>query len=603
MGMSIGMASTAWSQNTPAAPVITSTTPSLTKQPDLTVSGTAEADSTITLTNNGTSLPTVTATDGNWSITLTLTEGANTFTVTATDSSDNVSDPTGSVSVTLDTIRPDPPVINQPQPLLVTINFPTFTGTGEPGATLVLIQNNNALEPVVIDADGNRSIVIDLKEGNNVFIATQTDPAGNQSIVSVPVINDLDTIPPPVPKITTSAATVTTSSFTLVGTAVDTTSVGVYNKDSFVANANLDRFGNWSITLTLNQGENSLTVTSRDALGNESALSEPVIITLDDPNVDSTPPPVPVITSTTPSLTKQPDLTVSGTAEADSTITLTNNGTSLPTVTATDGNWSITLTLTEGANVFTVTATDSSNNISDSTESVSVTLDTIRPDPPVINQPQPLLTNINFPTFTGTGEPGSTLTLIQNNKALPTVVIDSDGNWSIIIDLKEGNNVFIATTTDAAGNQSIVSVTVTNDLDTTPPPVPTITSTTPSLTNQPDLTVSGTAEADSTITLTNNGTPLPTVSTTSDGNWSVTVTLTEGANAFTVTATDASGNVSDPTQSVSVTLDTIRPDPPVINQPQPLLTNIDFPTFTGTGEPGSTLVLIQNNNALTGVLS
>ncbi|WP_423908370.1 Ig-like domain-containing protein [Candidatus Spongiihabitans sp.] len=597
------MASTAWSQNTPAAPVITSTTPSLTKQPDLTVSGTAEADSTITLTNNGTSLPTVTATDGNWSITLTLTEGANTFTVTATDSSDNVSDPTGSVSVTLDTIRPDPPVINQPQPLLVTINFPTFTGTGEPGATLVLIQNNNALEPVVIDADGNRSIVIDLKEGNNVFIATQTDPAGNQSIVSVPVINDLDTIPPPVPKITTSAATVTTSSFTLVGTAVDTTSVGVYNKDSFVANANLDRFGNWSITLTLNQGENSLTVTSRDALGNESALSEPVIITLDDPNVDSTPPPVPVITSTTPSLTKQPDLTVSGTAEADSTITLTNNGTSLPTVTATDGNWSITLTLTEGANVFTVTATDSSNNISDSTESVSVTLDTIRPDPPVINQPQPLLTNINFPTFTGTGEPGSTLTLIQNNKALPTVVIDSDGNWSIIIDLKEGNNVFIATTTDAAGNQSIVSVTVTNDLDTTPPPVPTITSTTPSLTNQPDLTVSGTAEADSTITLTNNGTPLPTVSTTSDGNWSVTVTLTEGANAFTVTATDASGNVSDPTQSVSVTLDTIRPDPPVINQPQPLLTNIDFPTFTGTGEPGSTLVLIQNNNALTGVLS
>jgi uncharacterized repeat protein (TIGR01451 family)/uncharacterized repeat protein (TIGR02543 family) len=109
-----------------------------------------------------------------------------------------------------------------------------------------------------------------------------------------------------------------------------------------------------------------------------------------------------------------------------------------------------------------------------------------------------------------------------------------------------------------------VTITVADDdsdepTDTTPPGAPEITS--PALTNSPTPTISGTAEAGVTITLTIDlGGETVTYETTADGdgNWSIdlaTDTPTDGAlpegglapgeYPVTVTATDAAGNVSD----------------------------------------------------------
>ncbi|WP_354670160.1 Ig-like domain-containing protein [Cobetia sp. 14N.309.X.WAT.E.A4] len=79
-------------------------------------------------------------------------------------------------------------------------------------------------------------------------------------------------------------------------------------------------------------------------------------------------------------------------------------------------------------------------------------------------------------------------------------------------------------------------------------------------------TVSGTAEADSTVTLYNGETVLGTDTADSDGNWSITpiTALDEGDYAFTAIATDAAGNDSVLSNAIAITVDTTAPSAPTL---------------------------------------
>ncbi|KSB85770.1 hypothetical protein LFZ31_26155, partial [Salmonella enterica subsp. enterica serovar Newport str. S09097] len=116
----------------------------------------------------------------------------------------------------------------------------------------------------------------------------------------------------------------------------------------------------------------------------------------------------------------------------------------------------------------------------------------------------------------------------------------------------------------------------------------------------------GTGEPGAIITLYNNGVELATVQGQIHrvaGPYPLTRNLSEGLNILTATATDAAGN-SSPTSGVfSVTLDTqppAQPDAPLISDNvAPIIGNIGnngatndtTPTFSGTGEIGSTIIL------------
>ncbi|HWJ61357.1 MAG TPA: Ig-like domain-containing protein, partial [Acidimicrobiales bacterium] len=133
-----------------------------------------------------------------------------------------------------------------------------------------------------------------------------------------------------------------------------------------------------------------------------------------------------------------------------------------------------------------------------------------------------------------------------------------------------GTNTVSATATDASGN---VSAPGTQSLvvDTTPPTTPVVT--TAALSNSTTPTLTGTAEAGSTVTVTVGGATYTTTAT-NGGAWSLdlaTATPTAGAlslianaaNPVSVTATDAAGNVSAPgTQALVV--DTIPPTATVL---------------------------------------
>jgi hypothetical protein len=101
----------------------------------------------------------------------------------------------------------------------------------------------------------------------------------------------------------------------------------------------------------------------------------------------------------------------------------------------------------------------------------------------------------------------------------------------------------------------VTSPTGTLQIDTTPPAAPVIASDTVNANNT--VTLTGTAAANSTLTVYDGQTALGKTTANANGAWSyTTTTLASGTQAFTVTATDAAGNVSAASNSVdpSITL-------------------------------------------------
>jgi Big-like domain-containing protein len=108
-------------------------------------------------------------------------------------------------------------------------------------------------------------------------------------------------------------------------------------------------------------------------------------------------------------------------------------------------------------------------------------------------------------------------------------------------------NLNSATVTDGAGNAanlSLSGLTQTGpQIDTRTPAAPVITNDTINANNS--VTLTGTAEANSTVTVYDGTTALGTTTAAASGAWTYTTgTLANGTQIFTATVTDAAGNLS-----------------------------------------------------------
>lgn len=120
--------------------------------------------------------------------------------------------------------------------------------------------------------------------------------------------------------------------------------------------------------------------------------------------------------------------------------------------------------------------------------------------------------------------------------------------------LADGSRITItARRTDQTGTQSDASANnFTITIDTSPPAAPVIASITPHVAGDPaitalaDVTVSGTAEAGSTVALFDGARLVGSIVADASGLWSLPATFDTGANALSAIATDAAGNASSP---------------------------------------------------------
>ncbi|WP_052682785.1 Ig-like domain-containing protein [Enterobacter cloacae] len=639
------------------------------------------AGGTISIYDNGRLIGTTSvAGNGSWSFTpdTALADGSHNFTATVTDGVGRTSEPTGGFGIVIDTKAPD-----AASDLLVTDNVgayqgpvvsgdttddntPTLSGKAEPGSTVNIIDNGQVIGTAKVNPDGTWSYTPDqpLANGAHDLTTTVTDPSGNTGPEGSHVVITVDVVPG---KVEITAVTDDTGSVTgslsqgaltddtrpqISGTAKAGSTVTIMDGSNVLGTTTAGADGTWSFTpsVDLGRGDHTFTATAKDPMGNESSSSSWTV------TIDTDAPVKPTIDAALDDVgsvqgnlanggtTDDPTPTLSGKAEAGSTVKIYDQNGLLGEVTAkADGTWSFSpvAKLPEGEHRFHVTATDKAGNTSVASDDFVLTLDYTAPDASKlaitevyddVNTAGVIAsgeeTDDNRPLIKGTGaEPGNTITVYNGDKVIGTAKVQADGTWSLepTTPLPDGKYTLTAKETDGVGNVSGPSGEYIINVATVPPQAPTLDTVYDDVaphadylqkgdvTNDTTPTLSGSSGvAGGTISIYDNGRLIGTTSVAGNGSWSFTpdTALADGSHNFTATVTDGVGRTSEPTGGFGIVIDTKAPDAasdllvtdnvgayqgPVVSGDT---TDDNTPTLSGKAEPGSTVNIIDNGQVI-----
>ena len=507
----------------------------------------------------------------------------------------------------------------------------SITGTAIAGSTVGLFDGSALVGTTTADAKGNwvATPLAKLSEGSHTLTAKTVDSGANLSLASNALAFVVDSIAPTKPVFSLDTASDTGLSATdkitnakapkIVGTAEAGATVTLFDGATAVGTATVatgSAGGAFTLTSgTLTDGDHTLTVQAKDAAGNVSILSEMLKVTIDTKAPDA--PVLPTLdaasdtgVSSVDGITKTAIPVINGVAEAGSKVELFDGTKSVGTATAAvDGKYAITAsTLTDGVHKLTVKATDLAGNTSAASAVLSVTTDTVGPAVPVITTMAGSVST-NAPTIAGTAEANSTVTLYNAANAIGSVTADATGKWSYTVTnlLADGTYQFSAQAIDIAGNASNKSAAVAVTVDTVAPDKPntlaltaasdTGLSATDGITKLNTPTVTGKAEAGSTVTLYEGTTVLGTGVAGSTGVFSITSSkLLDGNHVLAAKAVDAAGNVSLLSTSLNISVVTTVPDAPVIKTSG--ATSTATPTIEGTAKALTTVTVLDGTTVL-----
>ncbi len=605
----------------------------------LTFTGSTDAGATVEVTVEGVTYTATAGADGSWSVTFAAGDlPGGTYTTTAqvvsTDAAGNVAtmshtfdvDTETSVTIETATIGGDG-VINAVE----ADGGVVVTGTAEAGAMVVVSTNGDSFTTTAT-ATGGWSVDIpsvSLPRGtlSLEITAVATDAAGNSVTTSGTVAIDTEI------GLTLNTATVAgdgvinaveaDGGVTLTGTADAGASVVVSaNGESYSVTA--DAGGGWSVdipSVSLPRGTLKMDVsaTATDAAGNTITTTGTVDI---DTEIGVTLNTATIEGDGVINAAEAADGTVlTGTAEAGASVVVSANGFDYTVTADASGAWSVDVpagNLPSGTTTMDIsaTATDAAGNTVTATGSVGIdtelalTIDTstVAVDG-IVNSSE----HAGMIAFTGTGEPGSTVTLELYGETA-SAVVGANGTWSMpfpasVLPTNAGQVDSIAvlatvTSTDAAGNMALASggfeIDVTNHVE-----VYTANVEGDGVVNAAEradgVLLTGYTEATtagSSVTVTVNGTAYD-ATIAFDGNWSVVIPaseIPEGETSLDVLATsiDGAGNVATATGSIAIDTTTnvavmtagVEGDG-VVNAVE----RSDGVALTGTAEPGSTVMV------------
>lgn len=554
--------------------------------------GNAEANSTVTITDADGNVVGKAKTNGNGDFTVELgipyTNG-ETLTAVANDSSGNVS-PSNSITAA-DTTAPETPMIILADDAIGSLTGalnsdqttddprPVFSGSGEAGTTVTLYDNGKAIGTTVVNSDGSWTFTpsANLADGLHQFTATSTDAAGNVSPDSEEFNLTIDTLAPnaPVLEVTDDVGTIqdllTNGGFTddnqpeLGGSGDPGSTIAIYDNGLLVTEVVVDDNGTWSYTppVALTDGLHSITLTETDLAGNLSAVSAPFEFT-----IDRTPPPAP-----TGLVLNTEGTILTGTAEANSTVTVSNDlGVILGTAIAdANGAFSVTLSAAQlNGETLSTAATDRAGNEGPATDLTA--RDTTPPAAPTA-----LVVAATGDSVSGEAEAGARISVRDaGGTELGSGEVGLDGKFTVNIAPDQLNGeVLTVLAFDTAQNESPPGQVTAADSTPPPPPAELVIAT-------DDVTLTGTAEVGSTVVLMEGTTKLDQVVVGESGRFSFTMaTARLNGEILSLTATDHAGNTSE-----ASSIEARDVTPPAT----PIITNVvdDVSTTTGTIISGAT---------------
>lgn len=570
------------------------------------ISGTGEPGATVTVREGPTTLCTATVQpDGTFSCTSTETlgEGSHTITASQVDLGGNPSTP-DSITFVVDTVDPTGLVVVTPASAAQTNDTtPTISGTGEPGATVTVEEASTTLCAAVVAPDGTWTCVpaSPLGNGPHTISVVQTDAAGNSG---TPVTRSftVDAIAPAAPTIDTplNGSSIGSATPLISGTGEPGATVQVREGAAVLcASVVVDPSGQWSCTSpTLSAGSHTLSADQVDAAGNTSLPASTQF------TVDVTPPTAPTIASPTAGqVINDTTPTISGTGETGALVTVREGATVLCTATVVAGAWTcppLGAPLSEGPHTITARQQDEAGNLSP-TASRTFSIDVTAPAALAIVAPATGSTLADAtPVVSGTGEPGSTVQVMEGVTSICSTTVDGSGTWSCGSPaLTDGAHTFTVTQTDGAGNSGSPSTT-TFIVDTTAPAAPVVLAPVDGgivATSTPPFT--GTGEPGALVTVAEGAVTICTATVAGGGTWSCvpTAPLADGSHVVTAVQSDGAGNDS-PAVTLTFEVDTVVVAPTIVAPTEGASVNDTTPTFSGIAEPGATVTVTSGADVL-----
>ncbi|WP_168198758.1 Ig-like domain-containing protein [Jejubacter calystegiae] len=173
------------------------------------LSGKAEPGTVVVISDNGKEIGSAQVDDnGQWNFTPTtpMGDGEHNIEVVAVDDAGNVGPSSKPIPVEIDTMAPDVATTKLLDDVGDTVgvinsgdttddNKPTFDGTAEPGATVIISDNGQVIGSVAVGENGAWSYTPEtsLKDGDHSFSSVVVDKVGNQSVSSEPIDFTVDT--------------------------------------------------------------------------------------------------------------------------------------------------------------------------------------------------------------------------------------------------------------------------------------------------------------------------------------------------------------------------------------------------------------------------
>lgn len=252
----------------PAQPTLGAVT-SPTNISHQTLSGAKEVDTSIWI--NGVDVVPLDS-SVNWSYSYNLSEGTNNISITSWDAAANESSSI-TTTILLDTGAPAAPAL---EAVVSPTNISPQTLSGTKEATTSILINN--IEVVPVNSSTTWTYDFNLSEGENNISITSKDSAGNESSeATVKII--LDSILPTTPTLNEVITPTNISIQALSGTKETNSSIWINGVEVVSLNSSTV----WSYSYNFSEGNNNISVTSRDTVGNESSA---VLTTIEyDPNI------------------------------------------------------------------------------------------------------------------------------------------------------------------------------------------------------------------------------------------------------------------------------------------------------------------------------
>ncbi|WP_107591225.1 Ig-like domain-containing protein [Enterobacter hormaechei] len=474
-------------------------------------------------------------------------------------------------------------------------NTPTFSGTGQPGATIqVKDGSGSTIASTMVAKDGTWTVTLPTQaDGEHTWSVVQIDGSKSTSAGSITVtVSTADTS---VTLATTAGDNVINASeqaagFTLSGTsknlAQGTALTVTLNGKTYTAEVGAN--GAWSVKVpaadaqALGDGTWTVNVSGKDAAGNTVSGSQTI-------GVDTASPVISVDTIAQDNIINAAEhnqpLTLTGKtdAEAGQIVTVTLNGKNHTATVGSDGSWSVTLPASEvqalanGEHTLTVNVSDKAGNGSSTTADFTVdtaapvvTINTVAGDD-ILNTSEQGQAQIISGQANGAAD-GDVVTVTVGGQTFTGVVL-ADGSWSVGVPasvigaLGEGSHTISVSVTDAAGNTGSATHGVT--LSGNPPEFTIDAISQDNVLNAQEamqpLSLSGTSNLPngSAVTVTLNNVNYQ--ATVENGRWSVQVPVSDVLDlantlytvSVSVSGTDSVGNSGS--AEANLLVDTVLP--------------------------------------------